>query len=288
MKKKIGKIMFLVTMLTLLAVVACGGSATAPLPTQPPPADKPIKGPPMPIETPVKATPLPTETPVKGNPPPEEPETVVVPAPIDGAVVVAPATPDGEYTLHITSGLPSGCAQFDEIRVERDGNRFVVDVTNLMPNPNQPIACTAIYGFHESEVPLGSGLTAGEAYTVRINGGLAISFTAQDEIGLAMVEKESLIESVEVKEENGGYLLTVVSRLPKGSSCSRFSGYEIDRRFYDRIEVTMTHLEVAEDNVPCTDDLPAVVTEIPLGGGFDFRRTYTVSVNGEETSFTPN
>ena len=85
---------------------------------------------------------------------------VVMPAPIDGAAVVAPATPGGEYTLKITSGLPSGCAQFDGIRVERDGNGFVVDVTNLMPNPNQPIACTAIYGYHESEVPLDSGLTA--------------------------------------------------------------------------------------------------------------------------------
>ena len=78
----------------------------------------------------------------KGNPPPEEPTTVVVPAPIDGTMVAAPATSDGEYTLNITSGLPSGCAQFDEFRMERDGNEFMVDVTNLVPNPNQLIACT--------------------------------------------------------------------------------------------------------------------------------------------------
>jgi len=101
----------------------------------------------------------------KGNPPPEEPATVVVPAPIDGAMVAAPATSDGEYTLNITSGLPSGCVQFDEFRMEGDGNEFMVDVTNLMPNPNQLIACTAIYSYHESEIPLGSGLTAGEAYS---------------------------------------------------------------------------------------------------------------------------
>ena len=275
MQNKIGIIMFLVTMLALLAAVACGGSATAPASTQPPPTETPVKGPPMP-----------SETPVKGDPLPEEPTTVVIPAPIEDAVVVAPASPGGEYTLKITSGLPSGCAQFDGFLVASDGNGFLVDVTNLMPGPNQLIACTAIYGYHQSEIPLGSGLTAGEAYTVRINGGLAISFTAQDETGLAMVEKESPIESVEVTEADGGYLLTVVSRLPRGSACSRFSGYQIDRRFYDRIEVTMTHLEVAEDNVPCTDDFPAVVTGIPLGKGFDFRRTYTVSVNGEETVFT--
>ena len=110
-----------------------------------------------------------------------------MPAPIDGAMVAAPATSDGEYTLNITSGLPSGCAQFDEFRMERDGNEFMVDVTNLMPNPNQLIACTAIYSYHESEIPLGSRLTAGEAYSRTINRDLAISCVAHDEKGLAMV-----------------------------------------------------------------------------------------------------
>ena len=48
----------------------------------------------------------------------------------------------------------------------------------------------------------------------------------------------------------------------------------------------MTHFEIAEDNVPCTRDLPVVVTEIDLGENFESGRTYTVSVNGEETAFT--
>ena len=101
-----------------------------------------------------------------------------------------------------------------------------------------------------------------------------------------MVEKESPIESVEVAGTDGGYALTVVSRLPKGSSCSSFNGYHINRRFFNRVEVTVTHFEVAEDNVPCTRDLPVVVTEIQLGDNFESGRTYTVSVNGEETAFT--
>ena len=104
-----------------------------------------------------------------------------------------------------------------------------------------------------------------------------------DEVGLAMVEKESPIESISV---DGNNTLTVVSRLPMGSSCSRFNGYEINRRFLDRIEVTVTHMEVAEDNVPCTRDLPVVVTEIPLGEDFETGRTYTVFVNDESTTFT--
>ena len=202
-----------------------------------------------------------------------------MPAPIDGAMVAAPATSDGEYTLNITSGLPSGCAQFDEFRMERDGNEFMVDVTNLMPNPNQLIACTAIYSYHESEIPLGSRLTAGEAYSRTINRDLAISFVSQDEKGLAMVGEVSPIAQVGISEEEDGYLLSIGSRLPVGSSCSRFDGYQINRRFNERIEVTVTHLEVAEENVPCTDDLPAISTEIPLGDGFESGHTYTVSVN---------
>ncbi len=45
-------------------------------------------------------------------------------------------------------------------------------------------------------------------------------------------------------------------------------------------------MEVSEDTVPCTRDLPVIVTEIPLGDKFESGQTHTVSANGEETSFT--
>jgi len=222
---------------------------------------------------------------VKGPPQPEEPTTTKVPAPIEDTAAVPPASAGGEYTLEITSGLPSGCAQFNEYRVQLDGNTFLVEVTNLMP-ADPSIVCTEIYGYHEGEVVLGSGLITGQAYTVTINGELTHSFTVLDQDGLAMVEKESPIEEIEVTGAEGRYLLTVISRLPKGSSCSRFNGYKINRRSAERIEVTVTHMEVAADYVlPCTADLPLVVTEIPLGGDFDGGRTHTVSVNGTEATF---
>ncbi|MBC8279877.1 MAG: hypothetical protein H8E48_03730 [Chloroflexi bacterium] len=211
---------------------------------------------------------------------------VETPAPIENVTLVKPESADGEYSLNITSGLPSGCAEFSDAQVEQDGNEFRVEVTNLITNHIEHIACTAIYGYHERAVALGRGITAGEAYAVTINGELALSFTVQHETEQAMIEKESPIESAEVSETEDGYLLTVVSRLPLGSSCSKFGGYQINRRFYDRVEVTVTHFEVTADNVPCTRDLPAVLSEIPLGDGFESGRTYTVSVNGEETSFT--
>ena len=55
------------------------------------------------------------------------------------------------------------------------------------------------------------------------------------------------------------------------------------RPFANTINVTVTHLEVAESNVSCTRDLPVVVTEIPLGSDFGPGVTYTVVVNGELT-----
>ena len=254
MKERIGLIMFLVVAVALLAAVACGGNGNSPV----------------------------TDTPIKGAPP----AMVEVPAPVEGATVVTPQEVGGDYVLKITSGLPSGCANFSRYQVERDGNGFAVEVSNLVPAPDELIACTEIYGYHEGEVVLGSGLTTGETYTVAINDEFTLSFTAQNSDGLAMVEKESPIEEIDVTEADGGYTLTVVSRLPMGSSCSKFSGYQINRRFAEQIEVTVTHREVAAGYVGiCTSDLPAVFTEIPLGSNFADGQTYTVVVNGTEAIF---
>ena len=69
----------------------------------------------------------------------------------------------------MVSGLPSGCAAFEDIEVVRDGTTFTVTVTNTMPAPDQNIACTMIYGYHESTVDLGSDLEPGTEYTVHVN-----------------------------------------------------------------------------------------------------------------------
>ena len=159
MKKMTGMIMVFATTAALLAAVACGGNGAAPIPTQPPPTERPV------------------DTITPGGP--VEPITVEAPAPIEDSTVVAPAISGGEYILKITSGLPSGCARLNGYRVERDGKRFDVVVTNLVPGPDEMVACTAIYGYHEGEVVLGSGLEAGETYTVTVNGAAAHSFIAR-------------------------------------------------------------------------------------------------------------
>ncbi|MGE3075369.1 MAG: hypothetical protein AB7N24_16560 [Dehalococcoidia bacterium] len=93
----------------------------------------------------------------------------VVDAPIDGLdILVRESFPPG-YTAHILSGLPTGCARFDAATlVGRSGTTITIRVTNTEPTDTH-IACTAIYGTHESNVDLGQDFTSGTTYTVRVN-----------------------------------------------------------------------------------------------------------------------
>ena len=77
---------------------------------------------------------------------------------------------------------------------------------------------------------------------------------------------------------------------PRGSSCTDFNGFEIKRPTSNIFEVTLTNLEVAEDNVPCTADLPSGEVPILLGAGgtnLVVGQDYEVVVNGEKTDTSP-
>ena len=219
------------------------------------------------------------------TPPQALPDFVEFPAPIESAEVTASEETAGTYALSIVSGLPSGCAMFHDAEMSRDGNMFTVAVTNLIPGEGVLMACTADYGYYQSKIDLGSDFEVGESYTVTINDTVISSFVAQSPEGPKMVKKESPIESIQVTATETtptGYTLTVVSRLPLGSSCSRFDGYSVIRRGED-IQVSVSHLEVVDTRMPCTADLPVVITEIPLGSDFESGQSYTVKVNGVNT-----
>lgn len=104
--------------------------------------------------------------------------TKVEDAPIDELDVLILESFPVQYNLRIVSGLPSGCHQFDKAGITgRSGSEITVRVTNTVPgDPN--MACTMIYGMHESTVSLGSDFTAGTTYTVRVND-KTTTFTAQ-------------------------------------------------------------------------------------------------------------
>jgi hypothetical protein len=99
-------------------------------------------------------------------------------APIDELELIIRETFPPQYAARIVSGLPNGCAQFHDAElVSRQGQTFTIRVRNSMPaDPN--VVCTAIYGTHEEIVELGSDLTPGAEYVVKVND-RELRFTAQ-------------------------------------------------------------------------------------------------------------
>ena len=217
--------------------------------------------------------------------PSAELEVSSVPAPIE-TVDVSYESSAG-YSLAIVSGLTSGCAKFGRYDVELRGKVIDVTVTNLVPTG--PVACTAIYSIQGDRVDLGTDLQVGATYTVVVNGQITNAFVVRDPKWFLALVVDSPIRSVEVdvlESSPPQYEVSVVSTLPLGSSCSTFNGYDIDRRGGNEIHVTVTHLEVLQKNLPCTRDLPALDTQIPLGSDFTPGEEYTVIVNGETKTFT--
>jgi hypothetical protein len=136
-------------------------------------------------DSPVSSTPT-TDLP-KGpsTPPPsttpQDPgyRTQIVPAPIDNVDILVRESYPPQYAAVVTSGLPSGCAHFHSISMERDGTTFEITVLNQMPADGEQVACTMIYGMVENTVELGSDLVPGTTYTVVVNGEVQETFTAQ-------------------------------------------------------------------------------------------------------------
>ena len=82
-----------------------------------------------------------------------------------------------QYFVSIQAGLPSGCAEQYGSEIERVDDVITVTVLNTIP-ADENIACTAIYGMYEVNLPLGSDFEPGKTYTVRVND-QETTFTAQ-------------------------------------------------------------------------------------------------------------
>jgi hypothetical protein len=84
------------------------------------------------------------------------------------SVRVAESAPP-QYFADVTSALPDGCARFARFAVRRETHTVFVDVFNTRP-ASDAVACTMIYGEHESAVALGSDFVPGTRYTLDVNG----------------------------------------------------------------------------------------------------------------------
>ena len=178
-----------------------------------------------------------------------------------------------------------GCARPGSQGLEVDGNDIVATVTLMQPPPTSwAIPCDEEVVELDTVEPVGASLEPGETYRVIVNDRVTTTFTlpvpelghtviAESPIGLAEIET---LESAPPQ-----YQVRVVSRMPKGGSCSQFNGYEIRSRGSKRIDVAITHHEVADPQAACTRDLPVVETTVPLGSDFEPGVEYTVSINSE-------
>lgn len=104
---------------------------------------------------------------------------VEVEAPIESVDVLTLESFPPQYMVHIVSGLPNGCAEYERTELlSRDTDTFHIRVTNTMPEDPET-ACDLVYRTHESNLNLGSAnFVSGTTYTVDVNG-TKTTFVAQ-------------------------------------------------------------------------------------------------------------
>ena len=216
----------------------------------------------------------------------KRPRWVEVPVPVVGAKLIQD---DTEHLLLVAfyQSTIDGCSRPGGHGFKLDGTEIIVDVAPMAPPPSPwAIPCSEDVVEVEEVVRIGSAFAPGQTYRVIVNGRETNTFTLLEPdfpdpfINLSPIEKIDIVvlESAPVQ-----YELRVVSGLPKGSGCSRFNGYEVRRSEPDKIDVSLTHHEVADPYVICTADYPTLETSIPPGSDFEQGKEYTVSGNSDAT-----
>ena len=182
-----------------------------------------------------------------------------------------------------------GCARPGSQELKLDGYRIVATVTLMQPPAATPwaIACHEQVVELDTVIPVGASLEPGQTYRVTVNDLDTASFALPNPDLRHTFIAESPIESVDVailESYPPQYMLSVVSGMLRGSGCSQFNGYEIRRKESNRIDVVVTHHQIADPDVVCTADYPTVETQVPLGSDFEPGAEYTISVNSDTTT----
>ena len=183
--------------------------------------------------------------------------------------------------------LVEGCSRLGNETLDVEDGVIRARVTLMQPPPTSwAIDCDAEVMVQDTVLHIDAPLEPGKTYRVVLNDRAVTAFSMpRATLGYTRIA-ESPIEAVELDTleiHPTQYQLRIVSGLPKGSSCSQFNGYEVQRNEANRIDILITHHEVSEPNVVCTADYPSVETVVPLGSGFEPGEEYDVRVNGETT-----
>ena len=195
--------------------------------------------------------------------------------------------PDHPLRIAYYQSTIENCARPGNEGWEIRGAQIKAWVTLMQPPPTPwGIDCDRERVELDTIMVLGPSLVSGLMYEVTVNDVVAAAFTLPNGALRDSALAESPIERAEVVRLEGTppvYELQVVSAMPKGSSCSQFNGYEIQRREPGRIDVVVTHHEVVDPGVVCTADYAIVETTVPLGSDFEPGQKYTVTVNSDVT-----
>jgi len=111
---------------------------------------------------------------------PDEMAMVEVPAPIKSFTISTSESTPPQYFVEVTSRLDTICDELKEPVVSRNGDEFVIMLTNLEADADvlmQPL-CWYIFGAADTSIPLGTDLEAGKTYTVTVND-VSTTFVAQ-------------------------------------------------------------------------------------------------------------
>ena len=212
---------------------------------------------------------------------------VEVPAQVTWANLI-PNEPEQFLRIGYFQSTIEGCARPGSQTLEVDGYDIFASVTLMQPPPTAwAIPCDEQVVELDTVERVEATFEPGQTYRVEVNDQVTTTFTPPEpRLGHSIIA-ESPIERIEVSVLESAppqYELRVVSGMPKGSGCSQFNGYEIRRAESKRIEVVITHHEVADSFVICTADFPIVETTVILGSDFEPGVEYTVSVNSDTTT----
>ena len=230
------------------------------------------------------------------EPPPDQVEEgtdwrqwVAVPARVIGANLI-PNERDALLRIAFYQSTIENCARPGSQSLKVEGNRIIATLTLMQPPPTSwAIPCDEQVVELDAVELIGASLEPGETYQVIVNESLVTTFSVpRESLGYSFIDQSPIVSAEVAVLESAPpqYQLNVASRLPAGSSCSQFDGYEIQRRETHEIEVVITHHQVSNQQAVCTRDYPLVETVVPLGSDFESGEKYTVRVNSETvTSF---
>ena len=211
---------------------------------------------------------------------------VEVPAPVVSANLIPNEAEPVLRVVYLQSTI-EGCARPGDTGGHVADGVVIVRLTLMQPpRSSWAIDCDDETVELDEVVPIRTPLKPGATYHVVVNGIETTTFTLPDPMLGHTYIAGSLVQRAELVEDpkhSGSYQLRVVSGRPSGS-CTRYNGYEVQRRRSGKIDVLITHHHVADRDVMCTKDFPMDETIVPLGSDFEPGDDGLLTVNGKPLS----